>query len=77
VVVEDGNDVVATDAGDLVGLQPDGIVSGLCACTVTGDPIVGLATSSSGELLVTSGCRAGSPPPGCTRRPIGSGSTAR
>jgi hypothetical protein len=51
VVVTGGNEVVATDGGDLVALRPDGVVSGLCACTATGDPIVGLASSSSGELL--------------------------
>jgi hypothetical protein len=44
-------DVVSTDAGDLVALRSDGTVSGLCACTATGDPIVGLATTSSGGLL--------------------------
>ncbi|HXY92493.1 MAG TPA: hypothetical protein VEP49_08465 [Acidimicrobiia bacterium] len=44
-------DVVATDAGDLVALRPDGTTSGLCACTATGDPVVGLATSASGDLV--------------------------
>jgi hypothetical protein len=49
-VIARGN-VVVTDRGDLAALRPNGVVSGLCACTVTGDPIVALARSSSGELL--------------------------